>query len=319
MASQEIARKLLTVSSAPLWHSGRTVQKTMIFTLVALLPAAIMAVFRYGYGAIEVIAWAGLSAVAAEFFVQRYLTKRPATADNFSALVDGVIFAFLLPSTAPVWLVVIGSFITIILGRMVFGGYGGSPVCAPALGWCVLTISWPHYMDLNAMLLQWDLIEPLSELKYFGLDATASVDLQSLLLGNYLGALGASQGLMILLGGVFLLAMKQLRWFIPVSFLLGVTLAGMLYNLIDPAVYAPVQFHLFCGSTMLAAFFLMPYPSASPSRLIPMLIYGFFGGVLVVIIRTYGIYPDGAMFAVLLANLCTPLFDMIAPKPFGGR
>lgn len=319
MASQEITAKLLTVSSAPFWHSGRTVRTTMIHTLLALLPAAIMAVFRYGYGAIEVIAWAGLTAVATEFLIQRFLTKQQPTADNYSALVDGVIFAFLLPATAPAWLVVVGSFLTVVLGRMVFGGFGGSPVCAPALGWCVLTVSWPHYMDLNAMLLNWDLIEPLSELKYFGLDAIKDVDLQTLLLGDYLGALGASQGLMVLAGGIYLLFTRQVRWFIPISFLLGVFLTGLLYNLIDPALYAPAQFHLLSGSTLLAAFFLMPYPSASPSWRIPMLIYGFFGGVLVVVIRTYGIYPDGAMFAVLLANLCTPLFDLIEPKPFGGR
>lgn len=318
MASQEMSQKLFTVSSAPLWHSGRTVRSTMIMTLLALLPAAFMAFFKYGYDAVEVIAWAGLTAVATEFAVQRLMKQRP-SGDDFSALVDGVLFAFLLPSTAPVWLVVIGSALTVILGRMVFGGYGGSPVCAPALGWCILTISWPDFMDLNAMLLNWDLVEPLSELKYFGLDTVAGISPVSLLLGDNLGALGASQVAAVILGGVFLIGIRQVRWLIPVSFLAGVLVTGLIFNLIDPNAYAPPVFHLLTGSTMLAAFFLMPYPSASPSRQIPMLVFGFFGGVLVIIVRSYGIYPDGVPFAILLINLCTPLFEMIAPKPFGGR
>jgi electron transport complex protein RnfD len=290
----------------------------MLHSLLALLPAAVMAVYRYGYDAAEVIAWAGLTAVVTEFLMQKWMAQ-DSTSDDFSALFDGVVFAFLLPATVPVWLVVIGSAVTVILGRMVFGGFGGSPVCAPAVGWAVMTVSWPDFMDLNGMLLKWDLVEPLSELKYFGLDAVSGITPTSLLLGENLGALGASQVLLVALGGVYLLATKQLRWFIPVSFLVGVFLTGLVYNIIDPQLYAPPLFHLLSGGTMLAAFFLMPYPSASPVWKLPMLLYGLFGGALLIIIRTYGIYPDGTAFAVLLINLCTPLIDLIQPKPFGGR
>ncbi|MGE4440605.1 MAG: RnfABCDGE type electron transport complex subunit D [Desulfomicrobium sp.] len=318
MASQDISKKIYSVATAPLWHSGRTLQKNMLQTLLALLPVIAMAVYRYGYDAVEVMAWAGLTAVVTEALVQKIMKQAP-TSDDFSALVDGLLFAYLLPATAPVWMVVIGSAIMIILGRMVFGGYGGSPICAPALGWAVLAISWPDFMDLNGMLLKWDLIEPLSELKYFGLDAISSVTPMSLLLGENLGALGASQALMVLVGGVYLLSRGVLRWFIPVSFLAGVVLTGLVYNLIDPQLYASPLFHLLSGSTLLAAFFLMPYPSSSPAWRLPMLLFGFFGGVMVIIIRTYGVYPDGVPFAILLANLCTPLFDLIQPKPFGGR
>ncbi len=318
MASQEVTKNLFSVSSAPIWHCGRTVRSTMLHSLLALLPAAIMAAYRYGYDAIEVIAWAGLTAVVTEFLMQKWMGE-DSTADDFTALFDGVVFAFLLPATAPAWLVVIGSAVTVILGRMVFGGFGGSPVCAPAVGWAVMTVSWPDFMDLNGMLLTWDLVEPLSELKYFGLDAVSAISPVSLLLGENLGALGASQVLLVALGGVYLLATKQLRWFIPVSFLAGVFLTGLIYYVIDPQLYAHPLFHLLSGGTMLAAFFLMPYPSSSPVWKLPMLLYGLFGGALLILIRTYGIYPDGTAFAVLLINLCTPLIDLIQPKPFGGR
>lgn len=318
MASQDISKSIYAVTSAPFWHCGSTLQKNMIQTLLALLPVVAMGVYRYGFDAVTVMAWAGLTAVITEALVQKLMHQEP-TSDNFSALVDGLLFAFLLPATAPVWLVVCGSAVMIILGRMVFGGYGGAPVCAPALGWAILAISWPEFMDLNGMLLKWDLIEPLSELKYFGHEAIRDVSTVSLLLGSNLGDLGASQALMIILGGAFLLARGILRWYIPVSFIAGVLATGLIYYLIDPQLYASPVFHLLSGSTLLAAFFLMPYPSSSPAWRIPMLLFGFFGGALVIIIRTYGIYPDGACFAVLLANLCTPLFDMIKPKPFGGR
>lgn len=309
---------LFTVSSAPLWHSGRSVKSTMLHTLLALLPVAALAVYKYGYSAAEVIAWAGLTAVATEFGIQKLMGRTP-TADDYSALVDGVLLAFLLPATAPIWLVVVGSFMTVLLGRMVFGGFGGSPVCAPAVGWCVLTISWPNFMDLNGMLLSWDLIEPLSDLKYFGVDAVSSVSPMALLLGDNLGALGASQVLLVFLAGLYLLATRRLRWFIPVSFLAGVFVTALIYNLADSQIYASPIFHLLTGSTVFAAFFLMPYPSSSPTWPVPMLLFGFLGGALAVIIRTHGIYPDGIPFAVLLINLLTPFFDLIQPKPFGGR
>lgn len=318
MASQDISKGIHTVTSAPLWHCRSTLQNNMIQTLLALLPVAAMAVYRYGFDAASVMAWAGLTAVVTEALVQKLMRQEP-SADNFSALVDGLLFSFLLPATAPFWLVICGSAFMVIMGRMVFGGYGGSPVCAPALGWAILDISWPDFMDLNGMLLKWDLVEPLSELKYFGLDAIKDVTEASLLLGSNLGALGASQALMIILGGAVLMARGILRWYIPVSFLAGVLATGLIYNLIDPQLYASPVFHLLTGSTLLAAFFLMPYPSSSPAWRVPMLLFGFFGGSLVIIIRAHGIYPDGACFAVLLANLCTPLFDMIKPKPFGGR
>ena len=318
MASQDISKNIFTVTSAPLWHCGKTLQKNMFQMLLALLPIAAMAVYRYGYDAVQVMAWAGLAAVVTEAVVQKIMKQAP-TSDDYSALVDGLLFAFLLPATAPAWLAALGSAFMIILGRMVFGGYGGSPIAAPALGWAILAVSWPDFMDMNGMLLKWDLIEPLSEFKYFGMDAIKDVSTTSLLLGGNLGALGASQSLMIIIGGGYLMARGLLRWYIPVSFLAGVLVTGTIYNLIDPQVYASPIFHLLSGSTLLAAFFLMPYPSSSPAWKLPMLLFGFFGGVLAIVIRTYGIYPDGVCFAVLLANLCTPLFDLIQPKPFGGR
>ncbi|HCF05604.1 MAG TPA: electron transporter RnfD [Desulfomicrobiaceae bacterium] len=317
MVSQQ-SPSLHTVTAPPFWHCGRTVTGDMYRLLVALVPAALLGVYRFGYDALTVLAVAGLTAVITEALIQRLMEQSP-SAHDFTALADGILLAFLLPATAPWWLVVVGSAVTIILGRMVFGGFGGSPVCAPAVGWCVLTVSWPAYMDLNGMLLRWDLVEPLSELKYFGVEAISGISLSSLVFGQNLGALGASQAGLVLAAGVALLCMGQIRWYIPVSYLAGVFGTALIYWLIDPQLYASPLFHLLAGTTMFTAFFLLPYPSASPVFRIPMILFGLMAGALTILIRVYGIYPDGAPFAVLLANLCTPLLDLIQPKPFGGR
>jgi Na+-translocating ferredoxin:NAD+ oxidoreductase subunit D len=157
-----------------------------------------------------------------------------------------LIFAFLLPATAPVWMVVIGSALMIILGRMVFGGFGGSPICAPAVGWAILTISWPEFMDLNGMLLKWDLVEPLSELKYFGMDAISSISPSSLLLGENLGALGASQACMVLLAGDISHGPRQVRWFIPVSFLAGVLVSRAWFIILSTRNPCHSALSIFC-------------------------------------------------------------------------
>jgi electron transport complex protein RnfD len=317
MVSQQ-SPSLHTVTAPPFWHCGRTVTGDMYRLLVALVPAALLGVYRFGYDALTVLAVAGLTAVITEALIQRLMEQSP-SAHDFTALADGILLAFLLPATAPWWLVAVGSAVTIILGRMVFGGFGGSPVCAPAVGWCVLTVSWPAYMDLNGMLLRWDLVEPLSELKYFGVEAISGISLSSLVFGQNLGALGASQAGLVLAAGVALLCMGQIRWYIPVSYLAGVFGTALIYWLIDPQLYASPLFHLLAGTTIFTAFFLLPYPSASPVFRIPMILFGLMAGALTILIRVYGIYPDGAPFAVLLANLCTPLLDLIQPKPFGGR
>jgi electron transport complex protein RnfD len=317
MVSQQ-SPSLHTVTAPPFWHSGRTVTGDMYRLLAALVPAALLGVYRFGYDALTVLAVAGLTAVITETLIQRLMEQSP-SAHDFTALADGILLAFLLPATAPWWLVAVGSAVTIILGRMVFGGFGGSPVCAPAVGWCVLTVSWPAYMDLNGMLLRWDLVEPLSELKYFGVEAISGVSLSSLVFGQNLGALGASQAGLVLAAGVALLCIGQIRWYIPVSYLAGVFGTALIYWLIDPQLYASPLFHLLAGTTIFTAFFLLPYPSASPVFRIPMILFGLMAGALTILIRVYGIYPDGAPFAVLLANLCTPLLDLIQPKPFGGR
>lgn len=309
---------LLAVSAPPFWHCGRTVRRAMLDNLIALAPAAVMAAYWWGMDAVRVMALSTATCVAAEMLCTR-LMEREATVDDFSCIVQGLLFAFMLPAAAPWWLVMIGACAVIILGKMIFGGYGTSPISAPLVGWAVLYLSWPVLMDPNAAQLSTTFIDPLVRLKYFGAAALTDIKIPSLLAGGQLGALGASQTGALLLGGIYLCMRGTVRWEIAFAFLLGTGLTAAAYHTSNPALYAGPAFQTFTGATVLMAFFLATDAASSPDRQIPMLLYGLLGGALTIVIRTHSVHVDGAAFAVMLINLLTPLLDLIRPKPFGGR
>lgn len=308
---------VLTVSAPAHVHCGRTIKNSALETILALLPAAAFAVWHYQMMAVRVLALSCFTAVITET-ICLYIMKRDVEADNYTTLLSGLLFGFLIPPASPWWMVIAGSAISIIIGRMIFGGLGTSPLCAPLVGWAILTISWPDLMDFDMTMLASELTYPLSQLKNFGPETLAEYPLKDLFLGLQLGGTGAAQTGAVLLGGIYLLSRKVIRPDIPFSFVTGVTLAAFIFYLVNPLEYASPEYHLLCGSTLFGAFFLATDTSSSPVGHIPMITYGLTAGILVIIIRTYGIYPDGVPFAILLANLMTPLFDKIRPKPFGG-
>jgi electron transport complex protein RnfD len=306
----------LTVSVPPHRHCGVTVQSRMAAMLTAMLPAAAMAVLVFGSDAFRVMGLSVSVAVMAEAVCDYFMEQRTRVYD-LHAVFTGLCFAFLLPASAPWWLVTLGSAATIVFGKMVFGGLGGSPFCAPLVGWAICRISWPMYMDVDATMLTMELNYPLAQLKNYGLHAVDYVTMGQLFMGKQLGGLGAVQVAAVLLGGLLLVLRKHIGSVIPVGVLAGVYCTAQLFHMGDPQVYAPGWFHLFTGSVVFAAFFLATDGPSSPNRPIPMLLFGLFIGVMVVLIRIYGTYPDGVPFAILLANLLTPALDRIAPKPFG--
>ena len=308
----------LTVSVPPHRHCGVTVRNRMLNILVAMLPAAVMAYTTFGMSAVRVMVLSMATAVLTELACD-YFMDRKSDIHDFNAFIVGLGFAFLLPASAPWWLVVTGSASSIVLGKMMFGPLGGSPFCAPLVGWAICRISWPAFMDIDASMLGTDLTYPLAQLKNFGLDAIQITDTKMLFLGKQLGGLGAVQIAGVLLGGMFLVMRKHISSIIPVGVLAGVCIMAGLFNMMDPTTYATPGFHLLTGSTMFGAFFLATDGPSSPNRQIPMLLFGLLAGALIVIIRTYGIYPDGVPFAILLANLFTPALERMRPKPFGVR
>nr|WP_321257247.1 RnfABCDGE type electron transport complex subunit D [uncultured Pseudodesulfovibrio sp.] len=308
----------LTVSVPPHRHRGITVQGRMVNILLAMIPAAAMAMTSYGMAAFRVMALSVATAILTEAVCAMFMDQKPQVRD-FHAFTVGLCFAFLLPASAPWWLVAIGSAASIILGKMMFGGLGGSPFCAPLIGWAVCRISWPGFMDIDATMLNVDLTYPLAQLKNFGLDAVMITDSRALFVGKQLGGLGATQIAGVVVGALFLVIRKHISTIIPVGVIGGVLITAGLFNMADPTIYATPTLHLLTGSTLFGAFFLATDGPSSPNRQIPMLLFGIITGVMIVIIRVYGIYPDGVPFAILLANLLTPVLERIRPRPFGKR
>lgn len=308
----------LTVSPAPHWRSRRTVLKMMQYHLLALVPALLMAFNMFGLPALATVGIAGSAAVLAEAVCLR-LQERDINVDNFSALYEAMLFAFLIPAGAPWWMVACGGVMTIVLGRTVFGGFGTNPICAPLVAWAFCRVSWPAGVDIDINLAHFVINAPLDQLKHFGLESLEQFSYTDLFLGHQLGGLGTSQIAGVLIGGLFLVVTGWVRVFIPAAFLVGVTLTASVFWMINPEVYANPLFHLLTGSVMFGAFFLAPDVSSSPVGMIPQILFGLIAGIMVIVIRVYGVYPDGVPFAIMVANLLTPLLDRVRPKPFGGR
>jgi electron transport complex protein RnfD len=313
-------QKKLLVSHAPFWHIGSAVPERHYNTILAALPAVLMGLSIFGIPALAVICLAVASAVGWEFAITR-LSKRPNTVGDGNAALIGLLFGMLLPATTPWWLVVTGTFVAILIGKQIFGGIGGNPFNPAVLAYAILTVSWKTFLDVDAQLLHMDFDfpaqDPLAALKAFGPEAIAGLSLGDLLIGRQVGGIGAGCGLAIIVGGIYLIARGYVRWEIPIAFIAGVFITGGLFYIVDPNRFASPIFHLLAGYTLLGAFFLAPEDSSSPVNTIPMLLYGAMGGLMTMLIRNIGAYPDGVIFAILVINLINPLLDKIRPKALG--
>ena len=179
---------LLAISTPPFWHFGRTIRKNSLHTLVALAPAAILALVHWGVPAMRVMALSVFVAMLTEALCQT-LMKQKLSQNNGTAAVTGLVLSFLLPASAPWWLVVIGAAAAIGIGRMAFGGYGANQVSAALVGWALIFVSFPVQMDPSASLLGSTLVDPLFRAKFFGGAAVADFSLLDLLAGNQITAI----------------------------------------------------------------------------------------------------------------------------------
>jgi electron transport complex protein RnfD len=314
------SRKQFIVSHAPFWHNGSGVPERSYQFLLALLPAALMGLATFGVPALAVICLAIASAIGWEVAFN-YASKGPVTVADGNAAVIGLLFALVLPATAPWWLVLLGTFIAVVIGKQIFGGIGGNPFHPVALAWTILYVSYKPLYDFDGMLVHYQFdfpsIYPLGALKAFGPEAIAKFSLMDLLLGHQIGGLGATCGWVLILGGLYLILRGFVRWEVSLSFLGGVFLTALLFHLGAPDSYASPWFHLFTGYTLIGAFFLAPEDSSSPVNFAAMLIYGALMGFMVVLIRNIGAFADGVMFAILIGNTVNPLVDKIRPKALG--
>jgi len=313
-------RKKLIVSHAPFWHDGSSISERSYHTMLAALPAVLLGIFQYGMPAVGVVSLSISSAMIWELVINK-ITKRSVTIGDGTTALIGLLFAMLLPASSPWWLVIIGTFVAVVIGKQIFGGIGGNPFNPVLIGVAILMLSWKDFFDFNEALVNYDLgfvmVYPLAAVKHLGTSAIDSFSTGDLLLGRQAGGIGATFGLGLIFGGVYLILRGFIRWEISASFLVGVFTTAMIFNQVDSVRYAGPIFHLFSGYTLIGAFFLATEDSSSPVNFIPMLLYGAGAGIMAVLIRNIGAYVDGVVFAILLMNLVNPLVDKIRPKALG--
>ena len=310
----------LTVSHAPFWHDGDSLFKLNLNIMIAALPAILYGIIQFGAPAMGVLALSLSSAMIWEL-IMNLVSKKQFSIGDLDSAVIGLLFGMMLPATSPWWLVITGTFVAVIIGKMIFGGIGSNPFNPALLGMAILMLSWRTFFDFDTAYVNYEFsftaLAPLAAIKSQGAGAAELFSISDLLMGKEVGAIGSTFGLGIIFGGIYLLLRGYIRWQITVSFILGILATAFLFNMSNPDAYANPLFHLFSGYTLLGAFFLATENSSSPVNNIPMLIYGFLGGVMIILMRNIGVYADGTVLGILLINLVSPLIDNIRPKALG--
>lgn len=327
---------LLTVSGSPHVYGDKNVKKIMWDVIIAMIPALLVSFWYFGLSSIVLTFTAIISAVIFEFLIAKYILKTTPTVMDGSAIITGMLLAFNVPTSLPWWQMMIGTLFAISVAKMAFGGLGKNPFNPALAGRVFLLISFPVDMTtwplprlpFNTMNFAVDGLTGPTSLGIVkeGLMKGETIDQLSNNLPSYMdmfsgqinGSLGEVSAAAILIGGIYMLLRRVITWHIPVSFLLSVfAFAGILY-LVDPTQYIDPVFHILAGGVMLGAIFMATDMVTSPMSVKGQLLFGFGCGVLTILIRIWGAYPEGVSFAILLMNAFTPLINKaFKPKTFG--
>lgn len=320
----------LVTTSAPHIRDKVTTTGIMRDVIIALVPAIIGSIFIFGLRSLWVILISIVSSVVAEVIGNLFFHKKPSLND-LSASVTGLLLAMTLPPSSPWWMVVVGAFSGILLGKMIFGGIGSNPFNPALVGRAVLMVSWPTYMTtwIKPQIMTGlpsisqatpvDSITtatPLNIIKLQGYSQLISdfggrANLyKALFLGTVGGSLGETSALLLLIGGLYLIVRKVIDWKIPVIYIGTVFVLSPIFGR-DPL------FSILAGGLFLGAFFMATDYSSSPLTPMGKVYYALFIGFLTVIIRQFSAYPEGVMFSILLGNLLVPYFDKIMPRVYG--
>jgi Na+-translocating ferredoxin:NAD+ oxidoreductase subunit D len=324
---------LLTLSGSPHVQTDRTVRGIMFDVVIAMIPALLVSFWFFGLGAVKVTVVAVIACILFEWLITKYLLKARSTVSDGSAIVTGILLAFNLPSSLPVWMIVIGALVSIGVAKMTFGGLGKNPFNPALVGRVFLMISFPVDMTLwpkpivsreilNFGGLDKIKLDALTGPTPLGLLKGGNVDdlpgYVDLLLGNMGGCVGEISAIALLAGAVYMLIRKVITWQIPVAYLGSVILFTGILWLVDPTIYVDPLFHLVTGGLMLGAFYMATDMVTSPMSGKGMLVFGVGCGILTVVIRIFGAYPEGVSFAILIMNAFVPLINRsMKPKRFG--
>ena len=323
----------LFISPSPHVHEETSVKRLMFDVVIALLPALGFSIYYFGMGAIIVTLTAVISCLAFEWLIQKYLLKQQPSITDGSAIVTGLLLAFNVPSNLPIGIIIVGSLVAIGIGKMSFGGLGNNPFNPALVGRVFMLISFPVQMTSWPKPTGFshgytDAVTGATPLAYLkeGLGNGQSVsDLMAnipshmqLFYGHMGGSMGEVAAVALLIGFAYLLIRKVITWHIPVSIFATITVFTGILWLVDPTKNADPIFHLLTGGVMLGAIFMATDYVTSPMSVKGMWIFGIGIGVITVLIRVFGAYPEGVSFAILIMNAFVPLINAyVKPKRFG--
>ena len=330
--------KTLEIRTSPHILSGYSVDTIMFNVVLALLPITAFAVFAFGLAGLLTLSMALASCVLTEHLICR-ASGKPSTVGDWSVTITGLLYGLTLPPSLPLWMVAVGGVICVAMGKAMFGGLGFNTFNPALVGRAVLQAAFPvalttwtpgfgagRFSSLPSSTLTLPFTEPTVDaitsatplaLWKFSQEATAPVDL---VLGFTSGSVGETSGVLILLGGIYLIARNMMNWRIPVAIFAAVAVLSGALHLVDPARYASPVLMLFSGGLMLGAMFMATDMVGSPMTSRGCYLYGALIGVVTVVIRTWGGLPEGVMYAILLGNAVTPHLDRwTRPTVFGTR
>ena len=307
----------LIVSPSPHLHTKTSTKSLMRDVVIALLPAVVVSVLFYGWSAMLVLSTSVASCLLVELFITRFLLKKPSTIADCSALVTGILLALNLPATTPWWVVFIGAVVAVGVAKMTFGGLGQNIFNPALVGRVFLLISFPTYMTdwtrpqgfIGGNLDALTGATPLGVAKEGGVAAVSSLDYCDMLFYNIGGSAGEISAIAILIGFAYLLVRKVIKPYITLSILITVAVFSDIFWLIDPTQYTDPVFNLLTGGLLLGSVFMATDYVTSPMSKMGGVIFGIGIGIITMLIRYFGAYPEGVSFAILIMNSVVPLIN----------
>lgn len=324
--------RLRIVSTSPHTHSGSNVQRIMLDVIIALVPALLAACFFFGWDALRLTFACILGCVAVEYTC-RMAMNRDVGINDLSAVVTGILLAFNLPPSTPTWMAVVGCIFAMAVAKQIFGGIGYNPFNPALVGRVALLISFPVAMTKWS---QWVIPSPVGDINAvtqatpLGLIKTSlsssgtipyafdNATMLQMFTGGTNGCIGEVSAAALLLGGIYLLWRRCITWHTPAFYIGTVAVFSGILWAVDSSSNMPPHFHLLAGGLMLGAIFMATDMVTSPVTRKGMAVFGIGCGLLTMIIRKWGGYPEGVSFAILLMNAVTPLINRATrPRTFG--
>ena len=306
----------LLVSPSPHLHTKTSTKSLMRDVVIAMMPAVIVSILCYGWAELLVLGVSVASCVLLEYLITKYMLKKTCTVGDMSAVVTGILLALNLPASTPWWVVFIGAVVAIGVAKMTFGGLGQNLFNPAIVGRVFLLISFPTHMTNWAkhqgFIGNFDAFTgatPLGLAKEGGIAAIEGLDYMDMLFMNIGGSAGELSAIAILAGFVYLLVRRVIRPYITLSILATVAVFSGIFWAINPAEFTDPVFNLLTGGVLLGAVFMATDYVTSPMSNMGGIVFGIGIGIITMLIRYFGAYPEGMSFAILIMNSVVPLLN----------